>query len=1440
MKINQKMLLNLVLSWLVLISFGSGTVYIAQGDSIEMRKDKEMLIHATCVGGYAGWWLEMNITGAVFYQEIYKDDWNYYCLIFYNTGATCDTGSLEIGTYLAGTDKIFVKFTSEGDFNNGYDCNAEGDPVNPSTGNLFMPTSDYTLLSRGLNIDISRIYASMEKENPDTATEAKWTRPFGYGWSYKYNAYLTLDGGIPLNANWDVRLHDGDGNESYFTWRSSGCYTSDKGYHMLLVRTVGMDTTWTLSKTDGQQYFFKKVGGEGIARLDSIKDNNGNKIKLTYDATDKLKLTKITDPIGRELNITYIGFKIDKTYQPPNTSAPYLQYFYQKMGNYYDLIRVEKHTNTSPDTTIVLDRYFYNSSHLMLVHILPTGKYGENNIASWDSTKGDRVNYWYDSKRRLIYEEVVKGDGDSNPANDTVVYRAHFRYYTENNLLPLDSTEVYYHEGPPLIGARNPFTESAPDLPTTNYYKKIIKLNANGTIAWERIDHPGTGLSLTTTYGSYDSDYNSASITDADNKTTYYIYHSYSDANGSTRYLNRPKKIKYATGDSLLYYYSTYGNNARFFLVDSFRDELNRKTNYFYNSSGNLDSIQYYQRVLADSGSGSPQNVNTKFTHNTKGNLTEIRNPELQRNYFHYTPDDTGAYLTESRVDIGNDGEDNKDLVTQYRYNSNRGTLDTLIYYHDFPNNPIKINYYYDIFNRLYKITYPDNTDEECTYDKRGNLLEKKITSSGTAYFKIQYEYDARNHLKKVKEFKDLVNYPNSYDSTLYVYNLNDALVEFSNANDGATNTTILYDYIAGRLYRTRYADNNKDSLGYYTSGYLKFKKDRRGKVIEYKYDDRWRLVKKRYFVNWANYQSNTPGDSVVFWLDKIGNLDSLLDTNGKIKYDYDGLDRMCELNAYSSKMVKYLFDKVSNRTKMKVCKATDTTVVYLEQTYPNYDEGNRLLKTIVSPNTFVFSYWDTGPLKEIDYPKHLKEQYWLTSRNSIDSMRTYNPTNGDVLFRFGYGYNALTDRITMVVKITRPLTTPFTGTIKYSYDNLRRLKDSKSYISGIGSIIYTYDPVGNRLSKSTDEGVTNYTYDKRNNHMTYAGADCYVYDNNGNLIEMHPTAEIDYYYDWDYENRLTRVRRLGSGRQDSLRLTYCALGKRIKRIRGASDTTRYCYDGMYVVCEFGNTDTLTSKYVYANGLLLARYDADGNKYYYHHDALGSTMGLTDVNKSVVKSYFYDDFGNLWVSWGNVNNRYLYTGQEYDSDISGSELYNLRARYYDPKVGRFISEDPMGFNMESPQMMNAYLYVENNPLTWRDITGLITQCQPVMSCPGLWHDVGEAEFRSSQWVLLYANLSQVGGIDERIGLPIHILTCYSREWLYYNQPQTRTWYTLEFCIDINPCNTKSFFRISHSVEFRDVLRIKQGKLKSIEFELPITKVVIPEFACWKLFKGELP
>ncbi|KPK62063.1 hypothetical protein AMJ83_11690 [candidate division WOR_3 bacterium SM23_42] len=150
-------------------------------------------------------------------------------------------------------------------------------------------------------------------------------------------------------------------------------------------------------------------------------------------------------------------------------------------------------------------------------------------------------------------------------------------------------------------------------------------------------------------------------------------------------------------------------------------------------------------------------------------------------------------------------------------------------------------------------------------------------------------------------------------------------------------------------------------------------------------------------------------------------------------------------------------------------------------------------------------------------------------------------------------------------------------------------------------------------------------------------------------------------------------------------------------------------------MCEFGGHLDLKAKYVYATGMLLARYDeSPTDSHYYNHDGLGSVIGMTDKSKSVERSYFYDEFGTSLGSWGTVSNSYLYTGQEYDGSIS--QLYNLRARYYKSSIGRFISEDqllmprgsfcPITNATKSPQGLNAYLYVRDNPVNFIDPIGL--------------------------------------------------------------------------------------------------------------------------------------
>ena len=105
----------------------------------------------------------------------------------------------------------------------------------------------------------------------------------------------------------------------------------------------------------------------------------------------------------------------------------------------------------------------------------------------------------------------------------------------------------------------------------------------------------------------------------------------------------------------------------------------------------------------------------------------------------------------------------------------------------------------------------------------------------------------------------------------------------------------------------------------------------------------------------------------------------------------------------------------------------------------------------------------------------------------------------------------------------------------------------------------------------------------------------------------------------------------------------------------------------------------------------------NGTSYFYHSDALGSITYLTDEQGNIVESYEYSAYGipTIKDATGKVlaesviGNPFMFTGREYDSETG---LYFYRARYYDPKIGRFISEDPIGFEGGD---LNLYVYMGN-------------------------------------------------------------------------------------------------------------------------------------------------
>ena len=105
---------------------------------------------------------------------------------------------------------------------------------------------------------------------------------------------------------------------------------------------------------------------------------------------------------------------------------------------------------------------------------------------------------------------------------------------------------------------------------------------------------------------------------------------------------------------------------------------------------------------------------------------------------------------------------------------------------------------------------------------------------------------------------------------------------------------------------------------------------------------------------------------------------------------------------------------------------------------------------------------------------------------------------------------------------------------------------------------------------------------------------------------------------------------------------------------------------------------------------------------FYGYDGMGSARLLTDSTGTVTDTFDYDAWGNAVNTTGTTPNLYLYRGEQYDSDLG---LYYLRARYFNPLTGRFLTKDASKRQPANPQTLHRYLYVGGNPIRVFDPTG---------------------------------------------------------------------------------------------------------------------------------------
>jgi RHS repeat-associated protein len=192
------------------------------------------------------------------------------------------------------------------------------------------------------------------------------------------------------------------------------------------------------------------------------------------------------------------------------------------------------------------------------------------------------------------------------------------------------------------------------------------------------------------------------------------------------------------------------------------------------------------------------------------------------------------------------------------------------------------------------------------------------------------------------------------------------------------------------------------------------------------------------------------------------------------------------------------------------------------------------------------------------------------------------------------------------------------------------------------------------------------------------------------------------------------RLQQLTEGSQTT-QFAYNGDGVRVGKTIGASATDYLLDLAATLPVVISDTDA-----VYLYGLdIIAEQLAGAERYYYVHDGLGSVRHLVDSTGQIETRYAYDPFG-VPLAGNGVSNPWQFTGEAWDA---GVELLYLRARYYQPGTGRFITKDPWPGDLWRPGTLNPYVYVGNNPVNLLDPTGFNNDEPPPQP-----HIVGRSEW----------------------------------------------------------------------------------------------------------------
>ena len=1077
---------------------------------------------------------------------------------------------------------------------------------------------------RGPAVNFTVTYNQRDVYQPSTFSYSN----VGTKWTHNWLSYVTDD---PTNLIADVKVYVRGGGQETYTGFNSGTqqFATQMRSRTVLVRTTG--TGYERRSPDGSKEFFDLADGANTfprkVFLTGVMDPFGNLVSLFYDSS--LRITSIRDAIGQVTTLSYLDatqpLKITKVTDPFGRFATFEYNFLGQLFRITDVINLASGFGYGDQDFIntMITPYGITSFTLFINQNDATNR----RITATDPT-GDT--------EKLEFKHNAPGVTSSDPANTVPT-----GMLTHNDFLQYRNT--FYWDKQAYASFPNDFTKA-------------------------RMSH---WLHSTNTAMS-------AGIKESEKmpleRRVWYNYPGQSDPIflGTTSRVTKAGRVL-DDGTTQLYQYQHNDSGN----VTQVIDPSGRRTSYVY-AANNIDLLEvrqttgasndllvaytylpsdHFPRTMTDAARQT-----TTYT-NANGQVNQIINAKNELSGYSYT---TTGYLAAIFKTIPGPA------ATEFTYDA-YGRVRTVTNVSD--NYTIIIDY--DALDRITKITYPDGTFQQITYDR----LEVSETRDRLG----RITTIAHDGERRVRYVRDPLNRETFFDWC--------KCGSLSSMTDPLQHTTTWNRDLQGRLTSKVLADNTHTDYVYETTtSRLKQITDAKGQITNYQYfgDDNLKQV------SYTNSTTATP--SVNYTYDATYNrVATIADGTGTTTHTYHPVVAAPSPPQLGATQLASIDGPLAN-----------DTITY------SYDELERVLSRTINAISSSQTYDTLGRVTTVSNPLG---QFGYTYDGVTSRLANITGTNGDQVVEMRYTYyDNFGDRRLKTLtnvggqegdlssffysyqaegqigKIKRTL--PAVTTDSHSIDTADQLTVFQRTSGGLTlKSTFIYDLAGNRTQEKIGTAVTNFGYNGVNELIDRTGAQgdaTLAYDLNGSLIGDGTRT-----FEWDGANRLVAV-NIGMHRSE---FSYDGIGRRTRIVEKENSVVTSDHRYVWcrgVICEERDASGATvEKRFYEQG-----EQVSGANFYYTFDQLGSVRELLEFRGIMVTKFDYDPWGRQTKLVGTQDAVFGYAGY-FRHQQSGLLLTWFRA--YDANLARWTSRDPI----EEEGGVNLYAYVANQPVTFNDPDGLI-------------------------------------------------------------------------------------------------------------------------------------